>query len=148
LSSSPLQAIIEPMTTVVTVNMLSNPAYVAIPDPAPAAAPQTLSGNAHEIDPVGNSLTLDLSSPSIYVLISGSNVTSWTIPNGQHNQTVTIVWAQGGMGHFTLAGTPANVRLAGGSFVLTGDTSKVDVLTLQWNTILNQWVEQSRAMNQ
>ena len=52
------------------------------------------------------------------------------------------------MGHFTLAGTPANVRLAGGSFVLTGDTSKVDVLTLQWNTILNQWVEQSRAMNQ
>lgn len=76
-----------------------------------------------------------------------ANITSWTLAAGLVGEIVTIEFIQDATGTRTLAGTPANVRLAGGALVLTITASKRDTLTLRYNTASTAWVEVARSQN-
>lgn len=76
-----------------------------------------------------------------------ANITSWTIGAGLAGEIITLEFIQDATGNRTLSGTPGNVLLAGGAFVLTVTANKRDTLTLRYNTTAAAWVEISRAQN-
>lgn len=77
------------------------------------------------------------------------NITSWTIANGVGDMEVSLCFIQDGTGSRTLAGTPANVRLAGAALTLSTGANKIDTLFLKWNANLGTpaWIEKGRALN-
>jgi hypothetical protein len=86
--------------------------------------------------------------PFQHIKLTG-NITGWTLAAGVNGQEITIYFEQDGTGNRTLAGTPANVRLAGNALTLSTGANKVDALTLAWDEALGtpKWVEICRALN-
>ena len=88
---------------------------------------------------------------TIHHLMTG-NVTSWTMTAGVAGQRCTLVWEQDSMGNRTLAGTPANVKFAGGAFTLTTTGGKLDSATFVYDINVgvpasSYWVEIARSQN-
>jgi hypothetical protein len=81
-------------------------------------------------------------------MILTSNVTGWTLDDGAfEGQRMRFTLVQDGTGNRTLAGTPANVRLAGGSLTLSTGANKVDRFELEWDVTLSKWIEVGRSLN-
>lgn len=78
-----------------------------------------------------------------------ANITGWTMPTGVADEEVVLIFVQDGTGSRTLAGTPANVRLAGGALTLSTGANKADIITFKWDASLGTpaWVEKSRSLN-
>lgn len=76
-----------------------------------------------------------------------ANITSWAFTAGLAGEVVTIEFIQDATGSRTLAGTPANVLLAGGALTLTTTASKRDAITFRYNTAAAKWVEIGRSLN-
>jgi hypothetical protein len=74
-----------------------------------------------------------------------ANITSWTVPAGQPDECMTLLFIQGGSGSYTLAAPPANVKLAGGTITLTTTVGKADAITLRYDG--SNWYEISRSQN-
>lgn len=80
-------------------------------------------------------------------MILTANVTSWTFAAGLSGETVTIEFIQDGTGSRTLAGTPANVKLAGAALTLSTGINKRDLITFEYDLTDSNWYEQSRSLN-
>ncbi len=80
-------------------------------------------------------------------MILTANVTSWTFAAGLSGETVTIEFIQDGTGSRTLAGTPANVKLAGAALTLSTGVNKRDLITFEYDSTDSNWYERSRALN-
>jgi hypothetical protein len=110
------------------------------PPPPPAPTPPVV---------VTFSATPAFASVASQQLTLTDNVTSWTIADGTGDQEVVVFFVQDGTGGRMLSGTPANVRLAGGSLTLSNGANKIDVLGLKWNASLPTpaWVERYRSLS-
>lgn len=80
-------------------------------------------------------------------MILTANVTSWTFAAGAAGESVTLEFIQDGTGTRTLAGTPANVKLAGAALTLSTGINKRDLITFEYDTTDSNWYEQSRSLN-
>lgn len=81
-------------------------------------------------------------------IILTNNITGWTLDNGSfEKQFMDLYFVQDGTGNWTLAGTPANVRLAGSALTLSTGASKIDTIRLKWDVTLSKWLEVSRSLN-
>jgi hypothetical protein len=78
-------------------------------------------------------------------IVLTANITSWTVLAGADAQRCTLYFEQSAGGN-TLAGTPGNVRLAGGAFALSAAAGAVDTLSLQYQIATATWYETSRSM--
>lgn len=80
-------------------------------------------------------------------MILTANVTSWTMSAGNDGQICTILWVQDATGSRTLAGTPANVKHAGGALTLSTGPNKTDAITYRYNAATTTWFEIGRSLN-
>jgi len=83
---------------------------------------------------------------SIYILLN-ANATSWSITSGVAGQQVRIAWAQDGVGGRSIAGTPSNVKLQGGTFSPSTTPGAIDILELGWSVVDSKWHETGRKRN-
>lgn len=91
--------------------------------------------------------TFNVATAAVQRIVLTGNITGYTVPAGAYEgQSLTLKFIQDGTGSRTLAGTPANVRLAGGALTLTTTASKVDTLNFLWDATLTQWIEECRAL--
>lgn len=92
--------------------------------------------------------TFNVATAAVQRIVLTGNITGWTTPAGAYEgQTLTIKFIQDGTGSRTLAGTPANLRLAGGALTLSTGANKCDTLNFLWDATLTQWIEECRALN-
>lgn len=91
--------------------------------------------------------TFDPATGEYLTITMTANITGWTFTAGTAGEVCTIVFIQDGTGSRTLAGTPANVRLAGGALTLTTTINKADAITFRYDATLAKWLEISRSLN-
>jgi len=80
------------------------------------------------------------------ILTLTGNVTGWSINSGNPGEIITIFWVQDATGSRTLAGTPGNVKLAGGAYSLSTPANSRDSLTLRYDSVNLVWQEIGRGL--
>jgi hypothetical protein len=77
-----------------------------------------------------------------------ANVTSIVFPTAPiDGQRLMLRFKQDGAGNRTVAGWPADVKLAGGAYTMTVTAAKTDVLEFEWSATASLWYEIRRSMN-
>jgi hypothetical protein len=117
--------------------------------PVPSGA-ERVSGNpvvsgAMAVAAFGETLTFNAGAGNSIKLTLLGNVASSSIANPTLGQLLTLLLCQDEAGSHTLA-WPENVRLAGGTFALSGTPGKCDALTLVYDG--NDWYETGRSLDQ
>jgi hypothetical protein len=90
--------------------------------------------------------TFDPTNGDFQTITLTGNITSWTFSAGIVGEVVTIEFIQDGTGGRTIAGTPANVVLAGGSLTLSTAASARDTVTFRYDDNASKWVEIGRSI--
>jgi hypothetical protein len=85
---------------------------------------------------------------ALVTLVSGTNVTTVTMPTAVDGLYLTLTFQQPAAGAtVTVTGWPANVHFAGGSFTLTATLGKIDQVVLEYVNSLSMWIERARSQN-
>lgn len=90
-------------------------------------------------------ITVDASIAKTFFVTLTGNITGITISNADTGRQITFIFLQDAVGNRTVAGWPATVHLAGGSFTATVTASKYSIVTFEYVNSL--WVEISRSLN-
>jgi len=74
------------------------------------------------------------------------NITSITMPSSIDGFEICLVFTNG-VGPYTVAGWPATVSLAGGTFTVTATNGKRDTITFRYHSDFSKWLEIARTQN-